>query len=966
MKIPARLLAVLTQNQALDGAIKLSISHFEPWIQGSNLPFFPEYTDHGIDHLEQVLATASSLIRDEAWAVVTPEDAAVLILSVLLHDCAMHLSESAFVALLSAPWRDRSFPHMGDPSWSVLWEEFLGEASRFDGRKLKSLFGNSEPARRPPLDPLKMEMRDRLLIGEFLRRHHPRLAQEIAAFGVPGSIPAPLTLLGFNEIKSQRIVELAGIVARSHGTPIRTLLPVIEKRFDEAAQRECCGVHPAFLMAVLRIADYIQVQAERAPEQLLRVKRLHSPLSQREWKTHHAVEDIRQVVIDPEAIYIVARPKDVETFIRIQEWISGIQHELDASWAVLGEVYGRFKELASLGIVIRRIRSNLEDVRKLESEIDYLPVRASFRAADADLLKLLIGPLYGDEPAIGMRELMQNAIDAVRELTQLLADRNQTTADVELTKQDADVVCTIEKDAGGQHWATVSDKGIGMTVDVIINYLLNAGASFRRSDDWKKSFETTDGNAKVLRAGRFGVGALAAFLLGNEIRVTTRHIDSQAGLAFVATVDTEAIAFKKVDRPIGTTISIPIAEQVADGLSQSGGPYDTKRDAWDWYVLTNPSVKRIAYGQELKPRYQFDGTNDCMPGWLRVPSTEYAGVFWKYGAGPMLACNGIVISKNAWTGTSVHFDGLGFYAPNLIINDQNGKLPVNLSRSQLTTERLSFFDDLDVELTRYLCAFGLSQIPASLQSIRAVIKRFKKRRFEHVRGFAQGFSTPWFFTSKVVGLQHPWLLRQAAIKTVVAIRFPTTKPEGLFFSEAVPENSAFAFTPCDMDRDGFECWVRDSVERHEAESDSYYKKNCADLLYPNKGVRILLPAVAKEEIDKRETITPKIWNRAKVDWEENGWVMLTVGNTSRTRFPFREFAAERCPPNRCSSIVEAVLDTKSPLPEPPLLVKRWMEILGQPLIPIDLVERKTQLASAFESLAPYIEAVTEEMRQKES
>ena len=78
---------------------------------------------------------------------VTPEDAAVLILSVLLHDCAMHLSESAFVALLSDPWRDRSLPRMDDPSWTILWEEFLGEASRFDGRKLKSLFGDSQRSR---------------------------------------------------------------------------------------------------------------------------------------------------------------------------------------------------------------------------------------------------------------------------------------------------------------------------------------------------------------------------------------------------------------------------------------------------------------------------------------------------------------------------------------------------------------------------------------------------------------------------------------------------------------------------------------------------------------------------------------------------------------------------------------------------------------------------------------------------
>jgi molecular chaperone HtpG len=57
-----------------------------------------------------------------------------------------------------------------------MWAEFLSQAARFDGRKLTELFGNSEPIHRPSPDPAKWELRDRLLIGEFIRRHHARLA----------------------------------------------------------------------------------------------------------------------------------------------------------------------------------------------------------------------------------------------------------------------------------------------------------------------------------------------------------------------------------------------------------------------------------------------------------------------------------------------------------------------------------------------------------------------------------------------------------------------------------------------------------------------------------------------------------------------------------------------------------------------------------------------------------------------
>jgi len=633
MKIPDRLANLLERQQELDGVVKTAISRFEPWIKHSQLPFFPEYTDHGLDHLEQVLATTSSLIRDEAWVVLSPADAAVTVLSVLVHDCAMHLSEDGFVTLLQAPWRNRTLPDMGDRSWDVLWEEFLGEASRFDGRKLKSLFDDLVPARRPPLDPRQMTKRDRLLIGEFLRRHHPRLAQEIVEFGVPAPAGIPPLTLGDLSITGP-LLPLAGIIARSHGEPIRRFLPVLETRYGKGGYREFRAVHPAFLMALLRVADYLQVQSERAPKRVLSVKRLVSPVSRREWHAHSAILDIRHTVEDPDALHIKARPPDVETFFRVKEWITGIQSELDESWAVLGEVYGRYSELAPLGLVLRRIRSNVDDTGALLAKLDYIPRRATFRAADADLLKLLIRPLYGDDPAIGMRELIQNAVDAVRELRVLLNDRGLKPADVSFPNQDADVIASVTKDECGQHWIEVSDCGLGMTADVIIDYFLTAGASFRRSDDWRKSFETQEGKSKVLRAGRFGIGALAAFLLGNEIRVTTRHVDSSTGIAFSATVETEFVELKKHERPVGTTIRIPVSRDVAERLSEAkaarrqgrfAGHAETQKLAspttvdlpverlvdeeeqntsdWDWYCLASPSLKRIAMGRQLEQKY---------------------------------------------------------------------------------------------------------------------------------------------------------------------------------------------------------------------------------------------------------------------------------------------------------------------------------------------------------------------------
>ena len=103
-------------------------------------------------------------------------------------------------------------------------------------------------------------------------------------------------------------------------------------------------------------------------------------------------------------------------------WLAGaghIQRELDTTWAVFGEIYGRFDTMNGFGLTIRRIRSTLDDLPALSKRLTYLPVHARFRSSDTELLRLLVGPLYGNDLTIGVRELIQNAVDACRERADL-------------------------------------------------------------------------------------------------------------------------------------------------------------------------------------------------------------------------------------------------------------------------------------------------------------------------------------------------------------------------------------------------------------------------------------------------------------------------------------------------------------------------------------------------------------------
>jgi len=429
----------------------------------------------------------------------------------------MHLTTDGFETLISDTRSWPGVPYFDDKQWSILWEEFFSEASRFDGRKLKALFGeNYRPVRPLPKRGQQWEDFDYLLVGEFLRRHHPRLAHEIALSGLPAKDGHAIVICPVGTEEEQFLADICGLIARSHGMELRKCLSYLEARYSNRINPR--RVHAAFLSVLLRIADYFQIQAQRAPTGRTEVYSFQSQISAREWKVHQSVSDIYNTGDDPEAIVIIAKPIDVETFLRMRDWLTGIQEELDRSWAILGEVYGLQKHnyLDQLGLKIRRVKSNLDDAMTFSQSVPYVPARIAFEAANADLLKLLVAPLYNNDPGIGIRELIQNAVDAVREFEDYSIQRPET-ATVERYHQPADVVLHVDCDTKGLPTTiTITDRGVGMTAQIIQEYFLKAGASFRKSNAWRQDHEDAQGHSRVLRTGRFGVGALAAFLLATK------------------------------------------------------------------------------------------------------------------------------------------------------------------------------------------------------------------------------------------------------------------------------------------------------------------------------------------------------------------------------------------------------------------------------------------------------------------
>ena len=163
INIPNRMEDILKKDSIIHSFTLASVSNLKPWLDANTTVFFPEYTDHSFIHLNEVLATAASIITDESWDTITPEDVSAMIISVLLHDCAMHITEDGFYSLIRDTYPPIKSQYVSEePKWSVMWSDYIAEAKRFNSDKLKSIFNDTKPVSDIPENKIELTTRDKL------------------------------------------------------------------------------------------------------------------------------------------------------------------------------------------------------------------------------------------------------------------------------------------------------------------------------------------------------------------------------------------------------------------------------------------------------------------------------------------------------------------------------------------------------------------------------------------------------------------------------------------------------------------------------------------------------------------------------------------------------------------------------------------------------------------------------------
>lgn len=198
-------------------------------------------------------------------------------------------------------------------------------------------------------------------------------------------------------------------------------------------------------------------------------------------------------------------------------------NDVDAWW-------GCFEALRLLDLELKRVDAVLQDnglprlIAKRVAGVEgpdflkryiptkgWTPIDASVKVTEVRRVVEMFGgsKLYGDNPLVPIRELIQNAADAIR-AKQVLRRMPTSFGRIEVQ---------LHQEEDGW-WLDVLDNGVGMSSRVLTQVLLDFGSRFWTGPVVREEMPGLLGKGMQAR-GSFGIGFFSVFMLGDKVRVTT-------------------------------------------------------------------------------------------------------------------------------------------------------------------------------------------------------------------------------------------------------------------------------------------------------------------------------------------------------------------------------------------------------------------------------------------------------------
>lgn len=439
----------------------------------------PELTVHDITHLDALWDTASLI--SESVVTLSPPEGFVFGASVLLHDAA--LSVAAY---------PRGIDQIKE---TVEWRDAVARARTGTNRKIAASSPQDLSAH---------------ILPDVLRRLHAKQASELAKQAWTRSNGEQEYLIDDGGLRSF-YGETIGEIAHSHWWSLKKVEAELSEDLGAFSTRTRDKVDRIKIASLLRVADALHIDQLRAPR-FLHTLIQPTGISAIHWEFQ---EKLARPFVNQNSdiVYTSAQPfdrKDAEAWWLAFDTLAMVDQELRTVDLLLrtrghkGLKAGRVKGIESPEALATTIRTR-----------GWHPVNAQIRVSDVPQIVASLGGsnLYGDDPLVAVRELIQNAADAV-----------QARRRIEGRPGDWGGIAVSIISQEGADWLIVEDTGIGMSEMVLTGPLLDFGTSF-----WKSSLVMEEFPGLVSSGmnsiGRFGIGFFSVFMLGDTVRVISKRYD---------------------------------------------------------------------------------------------------------------------------------------------------------------------------------------------------------------------------------------------------------------------------------------------------------------------------------------------------------------------------------------------------------------------------------------------------------
>lgn len=445
--------------------------------------FFSSYTVHDFGHVHEMLKSLDWIIPPAASKIMSPGDWLLLVLAIYLHDIGLIVTDEEFNDRAKTGFRD------------------FCETRLFSGPEGADY--------RAKVDAIKGDEHDRFLYQEFVRANHgARSRCWIEGKSDPSIGCTDRSLSEISRLLSPLSPEIRfdlGLICESHN-----LDDVDNSKKYKLTQpygnSDNETVNIQYISLILRTSDLLQITSDRAPPVLFRLVNPTDPVSQIEWAKQKAVRRVmslpgrdKEGVIDESAprdtVGVFAKFTDENGFFGLTSYLRYAESQLARSYEIAEK--SKRDTPKKYPFPWRHI-----DTSGIEAE-GFLTETFGFELDQAKILDLLTGHTLYNDSTVAVRELIQNAIDAVR-LQAGIAGQDSTKIG------RVDIRWNSEK-----RELCVSDNGTGMTQEIVQKHLLKVGSSRYQDPKFREQYPNFS------PISRFGIGVLSAFMIADSVEIVT-------------------------------------------------------------------------------------------------------------------------------------------------------------------------------------------------------------------------------------------------------------------------------------------------------------------------------------------------------------------------------------------------------------------------------------------------------------